>query len=312
MGLRPGKPRAARCAVPALRALAPPVLGLARTPREPGLRASGARFAASFGRGRVGARPVTGLASPALRSRRSARAHFATLRSLSRSATPAPVRARPAPGLALFSIPRPPTTAPSGLPRRCASRRLLDARFARASAAPRIRPQVALVASWRIMAFISRQSLCQPWQRGAPCARLVLPLSGTTTTGRGGQQEQGRTMTDHNSFFDLLGRDVSALLGIAEYLDVLGRDRVASLVRTVTYSIEQTVGDLRRDVLHKPRRSKLKVTTRRARELVHPGDRARRKRASDLVAKRTTAPRPRPKPVTPTAASARISPRALT
>ena len=48
MGLRPGKPRAARCAVPALRALTPPVLGLARKPREPGLRASGVRFVASF------------------------------------------------------------------------------------------------------------------------------------------------------------------------------------------------------------------------------------------------------------------------
>lgn len=109
MGLRPGKPRAARCAVPALRALTPPVLGLARKPREPGLRASGARFAVSFGRGRVGARPVTGLASPALRSRRSARAHSAALRSLSRSATPAPVRARPAPGLGCFLFPaRPP------------------------------------------------------------------------------------------------------------------------------------------------------------------------------------------------------------
>jgi len=217
MGLRPGKPRAARCAVPTLRALTPPVLGLARIPREPGLRACGVRFAASFGRGRVGARPVTGLASPALRSRRSARAHSAAPRSLPRSATPAPVRARPAPGLALFLIPRPPTAAPSGLPRRCASpmgsrrgprcrdapfadsRRMLDARFARACVAPRVRPQAALVVLWRISAFISRQSLCQPWPRRALCARLILTLSGMTTTGTGGQQEQG-TNNDRPQF----------------------------------------------------------------------------------------------------------------
>lgn len=312
MGLRPGKPRAARCAVPALRALTPPVLGLARTPREPGLRASGVRFAASFGRGRFGARPVTGLASPALRSRRSARAHSAALRSLSRSAPPAPGRARPAPGLALFLIPRPPTAAPSGFPRRCASRRLLDARFARASVAPRVRPQVALVAQLRILAFISRQSLCQPWQRERLARALLCLCQERQQQGGVGNKNRERTMTDHNSFFDLLGRDVSALLGIAEYLDVLGRDRVASLVRTVTYSIEQTVSDLRHDVLRKPRRSKLKVTTRGGREPVQPVHRIRRKRASDLIVKRAMAPTSRPKPVTPTAANARISPRALT
>lgn len=73
-------------------------------------------------------------------------------------------------------------------------------------------------------------------------------------------------MTDHHHFFELLGRDVSALLGIAEYLDVLGRDRVASLVRTVTFSIENTVNDLRHDLLHLPRHIKPRVATRRARQ----------------------------------------------
>ncbi len=174
MGLRPGKPRAARCAVPALRALTPSVLGLARKPREPGLRASGVRFAASFSRGWAGARPVTVLASPALRSRRSARAHSAALRSLTRCAPPAPGRARPAPGLALCLIPRPPTAAPSGLPRHArhaaclmsASRAVaLGIHASRdtctslcvASAAPRVRPRGAFVAWWRIF-YLDRLS----------------------------------------------------------------------------------------------------------------------------------------------------------
>jgi len=95
---------------------------------------------------------------------------------------------------------------------------------------------------------------------------------------------------------------VSALLGIAEYLEVLGRDRIANLVRTVTFNVEQTVNDLRHDLLHLPRRNKPKVAMRRV----------RRKRASDVVARRVTALTPRPKPVTPSAASARISPRVLT
>lgn len=109
-------------------------------------------------------------------------------------------------------------------------------------------------------------------------------------------------MTDHNHFFVLLGRDISALLGIAEYLEMLGRDRVANLVRTVTFSIEQTVNDLRHDLLHLPRRNKPKLTARRV----------RRKRASDLIAKRATASTPRPKPIQPIAESTHTSPRVST
>jgi len=119
-------------------------------------------------------------------------------------------------------------------------------------------------------------------------------------------------MTDHNSLFDLLGRDISAMLGIAECLDVLGRNRVANLVRTVTFNIEQTVNDLRHDLLHAPRRNKPKVTTRRDRAPVRPVHRVRRKHASDLIAKRATAPAPRPKPMQPIAESTRTSPRVST
>lgn len=198
MGLRPGKPRAARCAVPALRALAPPVLGLARTPREPGLRACGVRFAASFGRGRVGARPVTGLAAPALRSRCSARAHSAALRSLSRSATPAPVRARPAPGLAPCLIPRPPTAAPSGLPRLRRHAACLM-RATRAHASRRASARRRHSSRCGEFSPFFRVSPCVSLGQGAPRARLVLTVSGMTTTGTGGQQEQG-TNNDRPQF----------------------------------------------------------------------------------------------------------------
>jgi hypothetical protein len=117
-----------------------------------------------------------------------------------------------------------------------------------------------------------------------------------------GNKNRERAMTDHNHFFVLLGRDISALLGIAEYLEMLGRDRVANLVRTVTFSIEQTVNDLRHDLLHLPRCNKPKLTARRV----------RRKRASDLIAKRAQAPAPRPKPIQPIAESTHTSPRVST
>jgi hypothetical protein len=119
-------------------------------------------------------------------------------------------------------------------------------------------------------------------------------------------------MTDHNSLFDLLGRDVSAMLGIAEYLDVLGRDRVANLVRTVTFSIEQTVNDLRLDLLPTRRRGKPRAAARSPRERINPTLSGRRGRASGSMAKRTTAPMPRPKPMQSIAESTRTSTRVLT
>ena len=77
-------------------------------------------------------------------------------------------------------------------------------------------------------------------------------------------------MADHTPFFDLVGRDVSALLGIAEYLEVCGCNRVASLVRTVTFSIERTVSDLGHDLLHRRRRNKPKTLSRAERERGSP------------------------------------------
>ena len=119
-------------------------------------------------------------------------------------------------------------------------------------------------------------------------------------------------MTDHNSLFDLLGRDISAMLGIAEYLDVLGRDRVANLVRTVTFNIEQTVNDLRLDLLHTRRRAKPSAAARSPRERIASRLSDRRGRASGSTAKRIAAPTPRPKPLRPVTESTRTTSRVLT
>jgi hypothetical protein len=119
-------------------------------------------------------------------------------------------------------------------------------------------------------------------------------------------------MTDHNSLFDLLGRDVSAMLGIAEYLDVLGRERVANLVRTVTFNIEQTVNDLRLDLLHTRRRGKLRAAARSPRERINPTLSDRRGRASGPTARRAPAPTPRPKPLRPVTESTRTTSRVST
>ena len=91
-----------------------------------------------------------------------------------------------------------------------------------------------------------------------------------------------RAMADHTPFFDLIGRDVSALLGIAECLEVTGRDRIANLVRSVTLSIEQTVSDLRHDLLHVKRRPKPKTGARRKRKTAILIRRDRSKRASSV------------------------------
>ncbi len=119
-------------------------------------------------------------------------------------------------------------------------------------------------------------------------------------------------MTDHTPFFDLIGRDMSALLGIAEYLDVCGRNRVASLVRTVTFSIERTVSDLGHDLLHRRRRNKPKLLGRAEQERGRSTHLVRRGHGSGATAKRNTAPMHRPKPTRPGRISARSSPRVLT
>ncbi len=117
-------------------------------------------------------------------------------------------------------------------------------------------------------------------------------------------------MTDHSPFFDLIARDMSALLGIAEYLDVCGRDRVASLVRTVTFSIEQTVNDFGHGILHRRRRNKPKGLSRGERERGRSTPLARRGHGSGVTAKRNVTQRP--KPTRSASISARSSPRALT
>ena len=117
-------------------------------------------------------------------------------------------------------------------------------------------------------------------------------------------------MTDHTPFFDLIGRDVSALLGIAEYLDVCGRNRVASLVRTVTFSIERTVSDLGHDLLHRRRRHKPKALSRGKRERGRSTPLVRRGHGSGVAAKHSMTHRP--KPTRPGRISARSSPRVVT
>ncbi len=117
-------------------------------------------------------------------------------------------------------------------------------------------------------------------------------------------------MTDHTPFFDLIGRDVSALLGIAEYLDVCGRNRVASLVRTVSFSIERTVSDLGHDLLHRRRRNKPKTLSRAERERGRSTHPVRRGRGSGMTAKHNMTHRP--KPTRPGRISVRSSPRVLT
>ena len=74
----------------------------------------------------------------------------------------------------------------------------------------------------------------------------------------------------------------NALLGIAECLEVTGRERIANLVRSVTMSIEQTVSDLRHDLLHVKHRPKTKLQTRRKRKTAILIRRDRSKRASSV------------------------------
>lgn len=117
-------------------------------------------------------------------------------------------------------------------------------------------------------------------------------------------------MTDHTPFFDLIGRDMSALLGIAEYLDVCGRNRVANLVRTVTFSIERTVNDFGHDLLHRRRRNKPKGLGRGDRERGRSTPLVRRGHGSGVTAKHSMTHRP--KPTRPGRISARSSPRVVT
>lgn len=117
-------------------------------------------------------------------------------------------------------------------------------------------------------------------------------------------------MTDHTPFFDLIGRDVSALLGIAEYLDVCGRNRVASLVRTVTFSIERTVNDLGHDLLHRRHSHKPKAFSRGKQKRGRSAHLVRRGLGSGVTAKRNVTHRP--KPTRPGRISARSSPRVVT
>jgi hypothetical protein len=123
-----------------------------------------------------------------------------------------------------------------------------------------------------------------------------------------------RSMTDHTPFFDLIGRDMSALLGIAEYLDVCGRNRVANLVRTVTFSIERTVNDFGHDfghdLLHRRRRNKPKGLGRGDRERGRSTPLVRRGHGSGVTAKRKVSHRP--KPTRSASISARSSPRVVT
>lgn len=117
-------------------------------------------------------------------------------------------------------------------------------------------------------------------------------------------------MTDHTPFFDLIGRDISALLGIAEYLDVCGRDRVANLVRSVTFSIERSVSDFGPDLLHRRHRNKPKALSRGQRERGRSTYLVRRGHGSGVTAKRNVTHRP--KPTRPGHSSARSSPRVET
>ena len=117
-------------------------------------------------------------------------------------------------------------------------------------------------------------------------------------------------MTDHNHFFDLIARDMSALIGIAEYLDVCGRNRVANLVRSVTFSIERTVSDLGHDLLHPRRRNKPKELNRGQRERGRSTPLVRRGCGSGVTAKGNMTHRP--KPTRPGQISARSSPRVVT
>ena len=109
-------------------------------------------------------------------------------------------------------------------------------------------------------------------------------------------------MTIHSHFFDLIGRDLSAMLGIAEYLDIVGRDRIANLVRSVTLNIEQTVTDLQHDLFHRPIRAKAKDGARHRRKNLRDVSRDRSRHASIATpapeAKTLTRIRP-PKPSKP-------------
>lgn len=156
MGLRPGKPRAARCAVPTLRALTPSVLGLARKPREPGLRASVARFAASSAA--VGS--VLG-PSRALHLRPCARVAPRALTPLRCVRCRAPrrqLRAGQGPRRAsrCFLFPARPPPPLRGSPANARHAACLM-RASRASGPPRVRPRVSFVARRRIK-YVTRQS----------------------------------------------------------------------------------------------------------------------------------------------------------
>ena len=87
-------------------------------------------------------------------------------------------------------------------------------------------------------------------------------------------------MAAHTPFFDLVSRDLTALLGIAEYLELLGRNRVASMVRSVTFSIENTVGDLRHDLVHTNKKGRRQRSSAR-RDREHTRRRLSRRQTRD-------------------------------
>ena len=54
-------------------------------------------------------------------------------------------------------------------------------------------------------------------------------------------------MTEQVAYFTNLARDVTALLAIADCLELMGESRVACLLRVVTMSVEQSFGDIRHE-----------------------------------------------------------------
>ena len=108
-------------------------------------------------------------------------------------------------------------------------------------------------------------------------------------------------MTIHSHFFDLIGRDLSAMLGIAEYLDIVGRDRIANLVRSVTLNMEQTVGDLQHDLFHRPHRAQTKTPRSRKRQHTRDVSLVRSRSASSAIPAREAKPLPRIRQSKPTA-----------
>ncbi len=60
-------------------------------------------------------------------------------------------------------------------------------------------------------------------------------------------------MVDNAPAFDLLNRDVVALLAVAEYLELLGQSRAATLARSISFSLEQNISDVRDGVVRRRR-----------------------------------------------------------